>query len=450
LKSHQKKKRIIISFSLKNKKKPTANKIHIQIKEPHSKVIRKMAKPLSDKSNLSEANKDAKEQAASNQVAEKVASSNTTESSSKPQKTKNKLINKLSLTGISSNNNNDSTGNDKQSNKENGKNGKKAVSAQNSQELGSADSPPPVQQKKKKLSFRQRLSRCGSGCKNKVTKKNSNEMEMENVNTSNNDLTNEQNNNTKDQQANSPKPTDDNNDVDINSPNASNAKAGNNQNNNQNVDANHCARNFFCWCCSCCSCLNSSNLTFDQNCKENSSLSINKQEHSSGDHPDFSGINDPPPTLEEIRAWADSFDKLIYCSWGRSVFRDFLKREYSEENILFWLACEDLKNEDTTIKIEEKARLIYEDFISILSPKEVSLDSKVREVINKNMLKPTKETFEEAQLQIYTLMKRDSYPRFLNSPMYRKLAQLPSPSRKNSVVVVTAATTNTVKDSVKD
>lgn len=120
------------------------------------------------------------------------------------------------------------------------------------------------------------------------------------------------------------------------------------------------------------------------------------------------------------------------------MFRDFLKREYSEENILFWLACEDLKNEQNTSKIEEKARIIYEEFISILSPKEVSLDSKVREVINKNMLKPTKETFEEAQLQIYTLMHRDSYPRFINSAMYRKMAQMPSPSRKNSVVQVTA------------
>lgn len=117
------------------------------------------------------------------------------------------------------------------------------------------------------------------------------------------------------------------------------------------------------------------------------------------------------------------------------MFRDFLKREYSEENILFWLACEDLKSENSVGNIEEKARLIYEEFISILSPKEVSLDSRVREIINKNMIKPTKGTFEEAQLQIYTLMHRDSYPRFINSAMYRKLAQMPSPSRKNSLAV---------------
>lgn len=56
---------------------------------------------------------------------------------------------------------------------------------------------------------------------------------------------------------------------------------------------------------------------------------------------------------------------------GRNLFRDFLRTEYSEENLLFWLACEDLKNEQNKKQIEEKARNIYEDYISILSPKEV-------------------------------------------------------------------------------
>lgn len=108
---------------------------------------------------------------------------------------------------------------------------------------------------------------------------------------------------------------------------------------------------------------------------------------------------------------------------GRKVFREFLKCEYSEENILFWMACEDLKAETNAEGVEEKARVIYEDYISILSPKEVSLDSRVREIVNRNMMAPTPSTFEEAQLQIYTLMHRDSYPRFVNSAMYKQLAQ---------------------------
>lgn len=57
---------------------------------------------------------------------------------------------------------------------------------------------------------------------------------------------------------------------------------------------------------------------------------------------------------------------------GKKIFRDFLRCEYSEENILFWMAVEELKKESNPDVIEEKARFIYEDYISILSPKEVS------------------------------------------------------------------------------
>ena len=54
---------------------------------------------------------------------------------------------------------------------------------------------------------------------------------------------------------------------------------------------------------------------------------------------------------------------------------------------------------------------------------QVSLDARVREIVNRNMVEPTPHTFDDAQLQIYTLMHRDSYPRFVNSPLYRSLAQ---------------------------
>jgi regulator of G-protein signaling len=52
---------------------------------------------------------------------------------------------------------------------------------------------------------------------------------------------------------------------------------------------------------------------------------------------------------------------------------------------------------------------------------QVSLDSRVREGINRKMQEPSAHTFDDAQLQIYTLMHRDSYPRFLSSPTYRAL-----------------------------
>uniref|UniRef100_A0A668ANW2 RGS domain-containing protein n=1 Tax=Myripristis murdjan TaxID=586833 RepID=A0A668ANW2_9TELE len=131
----------------------------------------------------------------------------------------------------------------------------------------------------------------------------------------------------------------------------------------------------------------------------------------------------PKPTLEDARSWSTSFEKLMKSAAGRGCFRQFLRTEFSEENMMFWLACEELKKETNKTVVEEKVRQIYEDFISILSPKEVSLDSRVRDVINRNMLEPTSHTFDDAQQQIYTLMQRDSYPRFMNSTAYTDLVK---------------------------
>jgi len=61
----------------------------------------------------------------------------------------------------------------------------------------------------------------------------------------------------------------------------------------------------------------------------------------------------------------------VHLTAGRRHFREFLRSEFSEENLLFWLACEELKKEDDTQRVEDKARLIYEDYISIISPTEV-------------------------------------------------------------------------------
>ncbi|XP_012882417.1 PREDICTED: regulator of G-protein signaling 17 isoform X2 [Dipodomys ordii] len=138
------------------------------------------------------------------------------------------------------------------------------------------------------------------------------------------------------------------------------------------------------------------------------------------------------PTMDEILSWSQNFDKMMKTPAGRNLFREFLRTEYSEENLLFWLACEDLKKEQNKKDIEEKARMIYEDYISILSPKEVSLDSRVREVINRNLLDPNPHMYEDAQLQIYTLMHRDSFPRFLNSQIYKSFVESTAGSSSES------------------
>ncbi|KAM9296524.1 regulator of G-protein signaling 19 [Gastrophryne carolinensis] len=175
-----------------------------------------------------------------------------------------------------------------------------------------------------------------------------------------------------------------------------------------------------CWCC-CCSCSWNEERNRRRRLSRDTKLDIVPHCESCG-----------KPSSDEVHSWSHSFEKLMRNPAGRNVFREFLRTEYSEENMLFWLACEELKKDHSKAGIEERARTIYEDYISILSPKEVSLDSRVREVINRRMQEPSPHTFDDAQLQIYTLMHRDSYPRFLNSAIYKSLLQNISRSSSES------------------
>ena len=58
---------------------------------------------------------------------------------------------------------------------------------------------------------------------------------------------------------------------------------------------------------------------------------------------------------------------------GVKIFHDFLKSQYSEENLLFWLAVEKLKKESDQAAVKELAQSIYRDYLSAESPKEASI-----------------------------------------------------------------------------
>ena len=50
---------------------------------------------------------------------------------------------------------------------------------------------------------------------------------------------------------------------------------------------------------------------------------------------------------------------------------EFLKSEYSEENILFWLACEEYKNIKNSPEMISSANRIYTEFVQTEAPRQV-------------------------------------------------------------------------------
>lgn len=69
-------------------------------------------------------------------------------------------------------------------------------------------------------------------------------------------------------------------------------------------------------------------------------------------------------TLSRVIHFKNEF--FFNISAGQKYFAEFLKSEYSDENILFWQACEELKRERNAEKIEEKVRVIVRDPLKTL------------------------------------------------------------------------------------
>lgn len=100
----------------------------------------------------------------------------------------------------------------------------------------------------------------------------------------------------------------------------------------------------------------------------------------------------------------------------------------SSENVRFWCAVNDYKekfdeeagDDEGELKTGE-ATALYRTFIDHRSNSQVNLSSKqkgdIKRAIDSGRL--TRETFDAAQKEIFSVMSRDSYPRFMASKKNR-------------------------------
>lgn len=127
------------------------------------------------------------------------------------------------------------------------------------------------------------------------------------------------------------------------------------------------------------------------------------------------------PTPEEAAQWRESLDLVLNNGYGLASFRSFLQSEFSDENIEFWVACEDFKKTKNPVKMAAKAKKIYEDFIQSEGPREVNIDHFTKDVTLRGLVDLSPSTFDLAQKRIFALMEKDSFGRFLRSDFYQEL-----------------------------
>ncbi|CAF0870986.1 unnamed protein product [Didymodactylos carnosus] len=122
-----------------------------------------------------------------------------------------------------------------------------------------------------------------------------------------------------------------------------------------------------------------------------------------------------------VASWAVGFEKLLNDDMGLSIFTDFLKKEFSQENIEFWIECEKFKKLSDLDVIRQKAGSIWSTYLSDADDGScpINIDSRTRQECQSLLKTPNVNMFEKAQSQIFQLMKYDSYTRFLKSNMYK-------------------------------
>ncbi|XP_077618843.1 regulator of G-protein signaling 11 isoform X5 [Crocuta crocuta] len=126
------------------------------------------------------------------------------------------------------------------------------------------------------------------------------------------------------------------------------------------------------------------------------------------------------PTRLRVERWAFSFQELLEDPVGRARFMDFLGTEFSAENLSFWEACEELRHGGQA-QVCAAVDAVYQQFLAPGAARWVNIDSRTMERTLEGLQRPHRYVLDDAQLHIYVLMKKDSYPRFLKSAAYRDL-----------------------------
>lgn len=126
-----------------------------------------------------------------------------------------------------------------------------------------------------------------------------------------------------------------------------------------------------------------------------------------------------PGKLKRVASWAISFEHLLEDAAGLATFAEFLKLEFSAENIYFWTSCERYRNTENLCERQVQAKQIFNKFLASGCPEPVNLDSQTRNLSEEALQNADKDLFIKAQKQIFHLMKFDSYQRFIRSELYK-------------------------------
>uniref|UniRef100_A0A3P8W384 Regulator of G protein signaling 9a n=1 Tax=Cynoglossus semilaevis TaxID=244447 RepID=A0A3P8W384_CYNSE len=126
------------------------------------------------------------------------------------------------------------------------------------------------------------------------------------------------------------------------------------------------------------------------------------------------------PTKMRVERWSFSLFELLTDLRGRDDFKIFLKKEFSGENLAFWEAAEELKW-GTASSMKSKAETIFKTFLAPNAPRWINIDGRTMGLTVKGLEHPHRYVLDAAQTHVLLLMKKDTFFRYLKSPVYKDI-----------------------------
>eukprot|EP01080_Neovahlkampfia_damariscottae_P003688 gene3688-6502_t len=126
-----------------------------------------------------------------------------------------------------------------------------------------------------------------------------------------------------------------------------------------------------------------------------------------------------------------TFEFILENANAREKFKQFLVREFSVENLMFYTEVVYLATLDDKDDIEDTADSINDTYVQEGAPFQISIPSDLRKKCN-DALESDDITapFNEAKVAVETIMKEQSYPRFIKSKLFKELSAEINPKKK--------------------
>ncbi|XP_063790889.1 axin-1 isoform X1 [Pseudophryne corroboree] len=140
-----------------------------------------------------------------------------------------------------------------------------------------------------------------------------------------------------------------------------------------------------------------------------------------------------PPYLK----WAESLHSLLDDQDGINLFRTFLQQENCGDLLDFWFACSGFRKlEPSDSKVEKRLKLakaIYKKYIldnnGIVSRQiKPATKSFIKDCVLRQQIEP--DMFDQAQMEIQSMMEDNTYPVFLKSDIYLEYTTIGGESPK--------------------